>query len=113
MRGTTSEVALLADVSEAQSAISSVYQCVTGPQWHEPSSLTLDVLDMVNKTLMARSLNLDDLLWITSQYVNLSIIMIFCSFLSIIYLIDIYAYQYTWFKTIGFLCLKKNSQDVC
>ena len=31
MRGTTLEVAMLADVSKAYSAISSVYQCVTGP----------------------------------------------------------------------------------
>ena len=31
MRGTTLEVAMLADVSTAHSAISSVYQCVTGP----------------------------------------------------------------------------------
>ena len=29
--GTTLEVAMLADVSGAYSAISSVYQCVTGP----------------------------------------------------------------------------------
>ena len=31
LRGTTLEVAMLADVSGAYSAISSVYQCVTGP----------------------------------------------------------------------------------
>ena len=31
MRGTTLEVAVLADVNGAYSAISSVYQCVTGP----------------------------------------------------------------------------------
>ena len=31
MRGMTLEVAMLADVSRAYSAISSVYQCVTGP----------------------------------------------------------------------------------
>ena len=31
MRGTTVEVAMLADVSGAYSAISSVYQCVSGP----------------------------------------------------------------------------------
>ena len=30
MRGTTLKVAMLADVSEAHSAVSSVYQCVTG-----------------------------------------------------------------------------------
>ena len=30
----TPEVAMLADVSEAQSVISSVYQCVTGPLRH-------------------------------------------------------------------------------
>ena len=30
MRGTTLEAGMLADVSESQSAISSVYQCVTG-----------------------------------------------------------------------------------
>ena len=45
MRGTTLEVAMLANVSEANSVISNVYQCVTGPLWHEPSSLPLDVLD--------------------------------------------------------------------
>ena len=31
MRGTTPEVAMLADVSDAHSAILSVYQCVTLP----------------------------------------------------------------------------------
>ena len=31
MRGTTPEVVMLADVSGAHSAISSAYQCVTGP----------------------------------------------------------------------------------
>ena len=31
MRGTTLEVAMLADVSGAYSAYCSVYQCVTGP----------------------------------------------------------------------------------
>ena len=47
MRGTTLEVAMIADVSGAysSSAISSVKQCVTGPLWHEPSSLPLDELD--------------------------------------------------------------------
>ena len=45
MRGTTLEVAMLADVSGAYSAISSIYQCVTGPLRHVPSSLTLEVLD--------------------------------------------------------------------
>ena len=45
MRGSTPEVAILADVSEAHSAIASVYQCLTGPLWHEPSSISLDVLD--------------------------------------------------------------------
>ena len=45
MRGTTVEVAMLADVSRAYSAISSVNLCVTGPLWHEPSSLPLDELD--------------------------------------------------------------------
>ena len=42
MRDTTLEVAMLAYVSGAYSAISSVYQCVTGPLWHEHSSLPLD-----------------------------------------------------------------------
>ena len=41
----TLEVAMLADVRGAYSAISNVYQCVTGPRWHEPSSLPLEVLD--------------------------------------------------------------------
>ena len=45
MRATTLEVAMLADVRGAYSAISSVNLCVTGPLWHEPSSLLLDVLD--------------------------------------------------------------------
>ena len=45
MRGTTLVVAMLADVSWAHSAISSVYQCVTGPLLHEPSSLPLGELD--------------------------------------------------------------------
>ena len=45
MRGTTLEVAILADVNGAYSAISSVKQCVTGPLWHKPSSLPLGVLD--------------------------------------------------------------------
>ena len=45
MRATKLEVAMLADVSGAYSAISSVNLCVTGPLWHKPSSLPLDVLD--------------------------------------------------------------------
>ena len=45
MRGTILEIAMLPDVSGAYSAISSVYQCVTRPLWHEPSSLPLDVRD--------------------------------------------------------------------
>ena len=45
MRATTLEVAMLADVSEAYSAISSINPCVTGPLRHQPSSLSLDVLD--------------------------------------------------------------------
>ena len=45
MRATTLEVAMLADVSGAYSAISSVNVCVTGPFWHQPSALQLDVLD--------------------------------------------------------------------
>ena len=45
IRGTTLEVAMLADVSGAYSAISSVNQCVTGPLYNEPSSLPLDELD--------------------------------------------------------------------
>ena len=44
MHGTTPEFAMLADVIESHSEISSVYQCVTGPLWHEPSPLPLDVL---------------------------------------------------------------------
>ena len=46
MRATTLEVAMLADVSGAYSAISSVYN-VTGPLWHKP-------------------LNLENLVWIMS-----------------------------------------------
>ena len=45
MRGKTLEVAMIADASGAYSAICSVYQCVTRPLWHEPSSLHLDELD--------------------------------------------------------------------
>ena len=45
MRGTTLEVGMLANVSGAYNAISSVYQCVTGPLQHEPLSLSLDELD--------------------------------------------------------------------
>ena len=45
MHGTTLEVAMLADVSESHSAISSVYECLTVPLWHEPSLLHLNVLD--------------------------------------------------------------------
>ena len=45
MWGTTLEVTILADVSEAHSAILSVYQSVTGPLWHEPLSFPLAVLD--------------------------------------------------------------------
>ena len=45
MCGTTLEVAMLADFSGAYSAISSVNLCVTGPHWHQPSLLPLDVLD--------------------------------------------------------------------
>ena len=45
MRAMTLEVVMLADVRGAYSAISSVNLCVTGPLWHQPSSLTLDVLD--------------------------------------------------------------------
>ena len=45
MRGATLKVDMLADVSVAHSAISSVYQCVTGPLCNEPSLLPLDVLD--------------------------------------------------------------------
>ena len=33
MRSTTLEVAMIADVSGAYSAVSSVYKCVTGPLW--------------------------------------------------------------------------------
>ena len=80
MRGTTLEVAMFADINGAYSAISTVYQCVTGPLWHQSLLFLLDLLDSNNRTLMARPLNLDDLLWITSQDVNLSIIMIICSF---------------------------------
>ena len=68
MRGTTPEVAMLADVIESHSAISSVNQCVTGPQWHEPSSLPLDVLDFDKSTKRYRRNHwiLAIFLWITS-----------------------------------------------
>ena len=50
MRGMTLEVAMLANVSGAYSAIniSSVYQCVTGPLWHELSSLPLTLIGQQN-----------------------------------------------------------------
>ena len=43
MRGTTLEVAMLADVSGAYSLICSVNLFVTGPLWHQPSSLPFDI----------------------------------------------------------------------
>ena len=45
MRATTLEVAMLAHDSGAYSVISSVNLCVTGPLWHQPSSLPFDVHD--------------------------------------------------------------------
>ena len=45
MRATTLEVAMLADVRGAYSAISSVNLCVTGTLRHQPSPLSLDVVD--------------------------------------------------------------------
>ena len=45
MHGTTLEVAKLADVSGAYSAISNVYQCVTGPLSHEPCHSLWIILD--------------------------------------------------------------------
>ena len=39
------EVAMLTDLIESHSVISSFNQRVTGPQWYEPSSLPLDVFD--------------------------------------------------------------------
>ena len=66
MRGTTQEVAMLADVSGAYSAISSVYQCVTGPLWHEPSSLLLDELEswqfVVDYEIRCQFINYNDIL---------------------------------------------------
>ena len=46
MRGTRLEVAILADVSWTHNVISStsIYQCMTGPLWHECSSCPLGVL---------------------------------------------------------------------
>ena len=40
MRGMTLEVAILTDVSGAYIEISRVYECVTGPLWHDPSSVS-------------------------------------------------------------------------
>ena len=62
MRGMTLEVAKRAKVNGSYSAISIVYQFVSGPLWHEPSSLHL----IGHLNIMARPLNLDDLLWITA-----------------------------------------------
>ena len=67
MRGTTLEVAMLADVRGTYSAISNVNQCVTGPLWHEHSSLPLDILDSDWSTKRyGAALNPDYLLWIMS-----------------------------------------------
>ena len=63
MRGTTLEVAMLADVS----MISNVYMCDWAPltrAFVTPFGCTS--LSLVNKMLMVRPLNLDDLLWIMS-----------------------------------------------
>ena len=48
MRGTTLEVAILADVSGAYSAISSVKQCVTGPLWHHVIWVYLTLIGQQN-----------------------------------------------------------------
>ena len=67
MRAMTLEVAMLADVRGAYSAISSVNLCDWAPltsAFVTPYRCTL--LWLVNKALMARPLNLDDLLWIAS-----------------------------------------------
>ena len=66
IHGTTVEVAMLAYVRGAYSAISSVNQCVIGPLWHEPTPLGYTWLWFVKKTLMERHLNIDYLLWIMS-----------------------------------------------
>ena len=64
MHGMTLNVAMLADVSWAHSAISSVYQCVTGPT---VTSLCHSL--WMNLTLIGQqNVNgaaLEDLLWIT------------------------------------------------
>ena len=59
IRGTTPKVAMLADVIESHSAISSVYQCMTGP-----NDMTLCHSHWMYWTLFAQQnpLNLDDLL---------------------------------------------------
>ena len=44
MHAMTLEVAMLADVNGAYSAISNIYQRVTWPHWQEPLSLPLDVI---------------------------------------------------------------------
>ena len=49
MRGVTLEVAMIADVSGAYSAISSVNLCVTGPCWHQPSSLFWMYLTLIGQ----------------------------------------------------------------
>ena len=45
MCGTKREVGMLVDLNESHSAILSVNQCVTRPEWHESLSIDLDVLD--------------------------------------------------------------------
>ena len=80
MRATTLEVAMLADVSGAYSAIFSVNMCDwTYMTWAFVTPVECTWFRLVNKTLMARPLNLNDLLWIMSLDVNLSIIKISCT----------------------------------
>ena len=66
MRAMTLEVAMLADVRGAYSAISSVNLCVTGPLSAFVTTFGCTWLWLVNKALMARYLKLDGLLWIGS-----------------------------------------------
>ena len=99
---TTLKIAMLANVSEAHSTsvISSVYQCVTGPLWHEPSSPPFGCtwLWLVNKMLIARPLNLDDF---CGLLVEMSIYQLL--WYSVAFLIEVISYGHT-FITIHDLC---------
>ena len=91
MHATTLEVITLADVTEAQCDFECLLLCDWAPlTWTFTIPFGSTGLWLVNKMLMAPPLNLDDLLWITSQDVNLLNITIFCIFFLLkVYQMDI------------------------